>query len=201
MRKRHAFRPSEMFELEKRVVLSRVVPPVPALVSGLSVRGRGARPARIAPTTESVDKAFASFTEDYSQARGIYFASLAGPAGDADRQAFINFTEQRVNVLAQELVNSLLAASPRRGRQKGDAQPFEGIPRLVGRRINARQANGAFGEGTLAESLIDSIPAANTSPATAALFALSQDNAIEAARVGVLNGITVFKVNNAGRKN
>lgn len=198
MKRRHQFKPEVSAELERRIALSTVAPAAPSLVRGF-FPGVSVRAERPAPVTTLVERAFASFTEDYAQARGIYYASLADPAaGEANRSAFVNYTQQRVNVLAQELASSMIAGVS--GRSKGQG-PLGAIPQAIGRQINARMPNGVYQTGTLARALIESIPASNVTPATATLFAMSQDNAIEAARVGVLNGVGAFRLLSAGGKN
>ena len=53
--------------------------------------------------------------------------------------------------------------------------------------------NGEAAVGSLANSLQTTIPPAGTSAPTATLYSLSQDNAISAAQVAILNGAGVLR--------
>ncbi len=60
--------------------------------------------------------------------------------------------------------------------------------------------SGADPVGSLAASLIQAIPPAGTSAATASLYSLTQDNAIESAQVAVINGVNIIKNGDFGNK-
>ena len=62
---------------------------------------------------------------------------------------------------------------------------------LVNRKIINPQ--GQDPPGSLGQALLASIPAPGTSAATASLYSLTQDNAIESARDAVLNGVAIVK--------
>ncbi len=210
MRSRHQFRPS-VVDLETRVVLSSIRPNL-GYRSVLLARMPGSRMAPQQPVVARINAEFDAFIEDYSQARGTYFAAIegmeAGAGADAARQAFVQYTNQRVNLLSQELLDDLISSS-RGGRDKGSRGPgiSEQSSQLLARRISGRQqdpggapAENPFSPGTLGNSLIESIPPAGVSGPSATLYTLAQDDAIEAARVGVVNGINAYKLNALDKK-
>jgi hypothetical protein len=189
MIRRHGFVPSALDQLESRVVLSRTTQGLATVVSGLSPHLKVLNRQQQAMTAE-INQAFASFQNDYDQARATYFASilnLTSPSA-ATTNAFTLYTTQRVSLLAQELVN-IFIQSPE-GTEKGNGQPYA-LDTLVSKKIIGQQ--GETPKGSLAKSLLDSIPQPGTSAPTASLYTLSQDNAISTAQVAVVNGLSILK--------
>ena len=52
---------------------------------------------------------------------------------------------------------------------------------------------GQAPKGSLAKSLLETIPQPGTSAPTSSLYTLSQDNAIQTAQDAVLNGLSILK--------
>src|SRR5262245_59982520 len=124
------FTPSQVSTilLEERVVLhggGTIGSPV--LLQGLHAPARIFRRRQPAAVSSLVDLAFQSFQQDYRQVRATYLASVqAGTAVDADKSAFTQYTTQRVNLLAQQVTNSLLVypKSATRGNRSDSALPL-----------------------------------------------------------------------------
>jgi hypothetical protein len=197
MARTHRFRPGVGCELEDRVVL-HTAPRGPAvLVSGLYPQTRALTRAT-QPVVALVNQAFDLFVNDYTQARGLYFASINGSAdmatATAAKMAFTSYTTQRVSNLAQQLTSSFLSTP--QGTSRARKQPVS-ITQLIGRRIIG--PNGGM-TGTLADALISAIPAPGTAASTATLYSLSQDSAIEAARTAILNGVTILRNQDFGNQ-
>jgi len=137
-----------------------------------------------------VNQAFASFQNDYDQARATYFASIVNQstASTATTNAFKFYTTQRVSLLAQQLISSFLQYEPSTARQHGQPSTLQA---LINHRIIG--INGGPTDGSLESSLQTTIPPAGTSAPTATLYSLSQDNAIAAAQVSILNGAGILR--------
>jgi hypothetical protein len=198
MRKRNGYRPELNDELETRVVLSHGGFRNPSvLLSGLTPRaqslGRLGSQSLIALT----NKAFDSFVQDYTQARGAYLSTLNTPSGKDSNTAFQNYTQYRVALLAQQIVSTALMSPLSNSKQSGTGSSLRG---LVSRKINGTDALG-FTPGTLGNALINATPSAMASAPAAALDSLAQDQAIEAARVGVINGLNIIKNGDFGNSN
>jgi hypothetical protein len=189
MERRRQFIPSVSEDLEPRVVLSRTTLGLATVVSGLSPHLRALNRQQTAMTAE-VNQAFDSFQADYDQARATYFASIQNTASpsDATTQAFTLYTTQRVSLLGQQLV-SIFVQSPQ-GTARAPGQPYA-LKQLIATKVIGLQ--GQHPKGTLACSLLQTIPQPGTSAPTTSLYTLSQDNAIETARVAVLNGVSIMK--------
>lgn len=193
MRQRRAFKPTPLDRLEDRVVLSE------GGIRGPSVVVSGLYPythvlnRRQQPIVAEVNQAFDSFQNDYNQARATYFASLlnqtdTAAATDA-KNAFTLYTTQRVSLLAQQIISSFLQSS--RGTARAKGQP-DLLKQLVTLKLAPTQGQAPAG-GSLLRALLDNIPPTGTSAPTAALYSLGQDNAIEAARVAIINGVNIAK--------
>jgi hypothetical protein len=189
MKRRHGFIPSALNQLESRVVLSRTTQGLSVVVSGLSPRQRVINREQQAFTAE-VNQAFQSFSNDYDGARSTYFASILNQSNpsQATTQAFTLYTTQRVSLLAQQLIN-IFIQSPQ-GTAKAPGQPYA-LKQLISKQIIGPQ--GEAPRGSLARSLLLTIPQPGTSAPTSTLYTLSQDNAIETAQVAVLNGVSIIK--------
>jgi hypothetical protein len=137
-----------------------------------------------------INQAFDSFQNDYDQARATYFASISNQSNPstATMNAFMDYTTQRVFLLAAQLQN-IFIQSPQ-GTAKAPNQPYA-LKQLISTKIIGSQ--GEMPKGSLEKSLLDTIPAPGTSAPTESLYTLSQDNAIEAARVATLNGLSIIK--------
>jgi hypothetical protein len=189
MKRRQGFIPSAVDQLEARVVLSRTTLGLATVVGGLSPHLRVLNRRQQAMTAE-VQQAFASFQNDYDQARATYFSSIQNQASPspATTNAFTQYTTQRVSLLAQQLVN-IFVQSPQ-GTAKAPGQPYA-VQHLISTKIIGD--NIKHPQGTLYESLIQSVPQPGTSAPTSTLYTLSQDNAIQTAQVAILNGVSMMK--------
>jgi len=188
MERKHKFIPSAFDHLEDRVVLS-TYRGSSVVVSGLHPRQNVLNRHQMTVVAE-VNQAFSSFQNDYDQARATYFASIANQstASTAMTNAFKFYTTQRVSLLAQQLISSFLQYKPSTARQHGKPSTLQV---LINHRIIG--INGEPSAGSLESSLQTTIPPAGTSAPTATLYSLSQDNAIAAAQVAVLNGAGILR--------
>ncbi len=188
MKRNHKFLPSAFDHLEDRVVLSSYRGSS-VVVSGLHPHQNVLNRQQTTVVAE-VNQAFSSFQNDYDQARATYFASIANQSSvsTATTQAFTLYTEQRVSLLAQQLISSFLQYKSATAKPHGQASSLQV---LINHRIIG--INGQATAGSLAQSLLATIPPAGTSAPTATLYSLSQDNAIEAAQVSVLNGAGILR--------
>lgn len=193
---RHRFRPDQICALEDRLALHAPARGPAVLVYGLYPHVH-LLTRKHQPVVALVNKAFDSFVADYTQARGLYFASITASPTTAmpAMTAFKSYTTERTSELAQQLASSFLSTP--QGTSRARKQPVS-ITQLIGRRIIG--PNGGAAEGTLARSLIDSIPAPNTPAPTTTLFSLSQDSAIEAARTAILNGVGILRNGDFGNQ-
>ncbi len=196
MKRKHQFVPSAYDKLEVRVVLSRTTLGLLTVVSGLSPHLRVLNRQQTALIAE-VNQAFDSFQNDFDQARATYFASLQTSSGSSTAvasamAAFTDYTQQRTQVLAQQIVSSFVQTP--QGTAKAPNQPYA-LKQLVESKIIGPKGRGPG--GSLIDSLTSTIPQINasviTSSPTTTLYTLSQDNAIEAARTAVLNGVSIVK--------
>jgi hypothetical protein len=198
MRRRSGAFPPAVSELEDRVVPSHSSPArgLSVVVSGLQPRQQVLN-ARQQPVIAEVNQSFDSFANDYSQARATYFASIQNVANPstATTDAFRLYTQERVSLLAQQLIGSFLQSPQANARANGQQSTLK---LLINSKIIGPQNQAPA--GTLAKELVVSIPAPGTSQATASLYSLTQDNAIEAARVSVINGVNVLKNGDFGNK-
>jgi len=188
MKRKQKFIPSAFDHLEDRVVLSSYRGSS-VVVSGLHPR-QNVLNRRQTTVVAEVNQAFSSFQSDYDQARATYFASIVNQANPskATTNAFTLYTTQRVSLLAQQLISSFLQYKPATARQHGQPSTLQVLMthRIIG-------IDGEATPGSLAYSLLTTIPPAGTSAPTATLYSLSQDNAIESAQVAVLNGAGILR--------
>jgi hypothetical protein len=204
MAKRQGFRPNLESELESRVVLSDAQAPS-VLVSGLHPHLQTLRAGRQQPVITLVNAAFDSFVQDYAQARGTFFSSLNAPGSDLGLTAavFRNYTEQRVNLLSAQIVSSALQTRISTSKQHGKGPT---LPILVQNKLTGTSAQSLLNE--LDSVILDPSKTANVmalgslakSPALQSLSSLSQDQAIEASRVGIINGLNILKFGDFGNR-
>jgi hypothetical protein len=137
-----------------------------------------------------VNQAFSSFQNDYDQARATYFASILNQPNPskATTDAFSLYTTQRVSLLAQQLASSFLQYQSATARPHGQPSTLQV---LINHRIIG--LNGQATAGSLQAALQSTIPKPATSAPTQTLYSLSQDNAIAAAQVAILNGAGILR--------
>jgi hypothetical protein len=181
MRRNCAFIPSPLDLLEKRVVLSRTALGTPVVVSGLYPH-QGILSRQQQSVAAQIDQVFNSFQNDYDEARATYFTSIQNQVSpsQATTNGFVFYTTQRVSLLAQEILNVFVQT------KRAPKQPH-GLKRLVTTKIIGAQ--GQMLPGSLAQSLLQTIPQPGTTAPTSSLYSLSEDDATEAARVAILNGV------------
>jgi hypothetical protein len=188
MKRRKGFFPSAFDRLEDRVVLSHYRGSS-VIVNGLHPKQNVLNRHQMTVLAE-VNQAFASFQSDYGQARATYFASILNQPNpsQATTDAFSLYTTQRINLLAQQLISSFLQYNSATARPHGQAPTLQV---LINHRVIG--INGEATPGSLASSLLSTIPRPGTSAPTASLYSLSQDNAIAAAQVAILNGAGILR--------
>jgi hypothetical protein len=180
MRRKRAFVPITLNRLERRVVLSRTALGTPVVVGGLYPHQRILNRHQQSIAAE-INQVFDSFRNDYDQARATYFTSIQNQPNPspATTNAFVVYTTQGVSLLAQQILNVFVQTKHAPG------QPH-GLKQLVANKIIGTQ--GQIVPGSLAQSLLQTIPQPGTSAPPSSLYSLGQDSAIEAARVAILNG-------------
>ncbi len=198
---RRKSRQAALETLEGRVVLSQAGVRHPSvLVDGLTPRLRALGKGAQQPIITLVNKAFDSFVQDYTQARGTYLSSV----DPGVNTAFQNYTRYRVELLSQQLLSTALQTKAGTSRPKGGSP---NIMRLLDQKISGNAAagstnaaaNGGFRSGTLGQALIAATPPPDkNSPATVALDSLAQDQAIASARVAIVNGFNIIRNNDFG---
>jgi hypothetical protein len=189
MGRRRQFLPSVSDRLEGRVVLSQTTLGLSTVVGGLAPHLRSLNRKQVGMNAQ-INQVFDSFQGDYDQARATYYASIRNqpsPSG-ATTAAFTLYTTQRVSLLAQQLVN-IFIQSPQGTARTSSSQ--SALKQLISTKIIGPQ--GQHPKGSLAESLLQTVPQPATSAPTSSLYTLSQDNAIETARVAMLNGLSMMK--------
>lgn len=193
MKRRHAFCPPAVSQLECRVALSHAGAPrgPSVVVGGLHPRQQVLNVHQQSVIAE-VNQAFDSFTSDYDQARATYLASIQGvsntSAAMTSMNAFTAYTKMRVSLLSQQVISSFLQTPQANARAHGKDNVLK---QLVNSKLIGPQNSAPA--GSLASELMTSLPQPGTSAATASLYSLAQDNAIESARIAVINGINIVK--------
>lgn len=197
---RRCFRPSDPLPLEDRTLLSHGPLSTPVTAGGLYPYTRTIS-YKLQTTIALVNQAFDSFQNDYGQARGTYDASILNQSNPSSvtTNAFMLYTTQRVNVLAQQIISAALASPQGVVRTNGMPNTLSVlIKKQIITQNELANPTAAFRSGTLEASLINSIPPAGASAPSASLYALTQNNAIEAARVAVINGVSIMRIGSFG---
>jgi hypothetical protein len=171
MRRRHQFSPTPPDNLESRVVLSRTGLVAHAAIAGLSARHAVPDSQQQQAVVTEINQDFGLFQNDYTQARATYLNSIQGQASPsaATTAAFSLYTTQRVSLLAQQLIGA-----------------------SVPKKVVATKVMGSKQQmplGSLARSLMETIPQPGTLAPSVSLYSLGQDISIEAAQVAILNGV------------
>lgn len=198
MRNDRRFRPGSPDSLERREVLaSLAVPGASAILSGAGA-ARAAGKARPLPLKDLADQAFDSFARDFTQARSAYLSGLGVGNNDpaASLKAFKSYVQNRLSLLAQQLISNGAPAGSKSHRSGGT------LPGLVSRRIDGMIPPGdkplepfeRYRAGSLGQSLSQSISALTLSnPQANALAVLAQDQAVEASRLAYRNGLRALR--------
>ena len=162
MASRRSFQPSEPLRLEDRVVLSPGPLSTPVTVSGLYPYTHTIS-NKLQTTIALVNQAFDSFQNDYGQARGTYDASILNQTNPTSvtTNAFMLYTTQRVNVLAQQIIGAVIASPQGVVRTKGMPNTLSVlIKKQIITQGELANPTAAFRSGTLEASLVNSIPPA-----------------------------------------
>jgi hypothetical protein len=190
MRARNQFRPEAVDGLEPRLALHHGSSSISVVTTGLLGPNQGFSANQTPSITTLVNQSFASFEEDYTQSRSIYISAIqAHTAATADSSALNQYTQQRVILLGQQLLNNLFQASPHIQHEHGVTDPATIITKKIDGQPATLNKTNPFNYGTLGCALLQSTPSASASPTAISLDSLAQDNAIEAARVAMINGI------------
>lgn len=214
MRPRSAFRPIFHDELEGRVLLShgngRIISPA-VVLGGLTPGGQTLNKTTAPSVVTQINASFDSFVADYTQTRGVYLSTLVpgtASAADPNGVAFKNYTRYRIDLLGQQVTSSLLQSyAGISGNSHGQKGLWTDYTNIVQSRVNGPQMNkmatadpSFFRAGTMGRALIDTTPPSGSTPAASSLDSLAQDQAIEAARVSVINGFIYSKNAQSGHK-
>ncbi len=207
MKRNSRFTPA-CIRLEGRMVLSHghAARALSVVVSGLSP-AQNVLNGRQQMVVAEVNQAFEAFQSDYGQARATYFAALSevqsptAPAASDAVTAFRLYTEQRVSLLAQQVISSLLQYSP--GTARAPRQPNSIKLLISSDLINPQKLNPTtqLPTGQLFQSLVGSTPTpATASPPTETLYTLSQNDAIEVANDAVINAVGILRNGDFGNQ-
>jgi hypothetical protein len=179
MRRKYQLVPAPIDFLESRMVLSHVAP-----ASGANLHSPPVVMIRQSQeVTAEINQDFDLFQIDYAQARATYFTSIQNQASPspATTYAFVGYTTQRVSLLAQQLLSIVPQV------KHGPAGGTRALKQLVAAKIIGPRQQ--MPPGSLAQSLLATIPQPGTTAPTSSLYTLSQDNAIASAQVAILNGM------------
>jgi hypothetical protein len=186
--KQHRFRPFACEELELRALLTHGGPLNPALIGTLSPNTRAVGP--LGRVQAQVNASFDRFSTDYFQAQGAF---LSAGSTSGLLPAFKTFTEQRVNLLAQELTRTLARVPGSYTRIANTGQQAQNGSNVVltgflNRKING---TGSVGANSLLTTLTSNalLPPAGTAGAGASLYTLAATNAIQTARAASINAV------------
>ena len=141
-----------------------------------------------------LNASFNEFTANYQQAQGAYLSS--GTAADAT--AFKAYTDQAIGLLAQELTRTM---SRVRGSlvyiKDGQQRSLHGGSSIVLQAILYSRINGPAGSGSLMATLNSTAVVPTTPPtgASATLYTLTAANAIQSARVAMINSVKLLVMN------
>ncbi len=204
MNRKNRFNPSAIEKLEDRVVLTQghLARGVSVVVSGLTPRQQVLN-SRQLPIIAEVNQAFASFLNDYGQARAAYYASIVNqtqtsPATMDAINAFRLYTTERVSLLAQQLISSFLQSTQGTSVSRGSNSTLKQL--INSKIINPASINAgnSLPNGVLIQSLVTSIPTAGASASTESLYTLSQNFAIQSAQASMINGANIIKYGDFG---
>ena len=196
MRARNQFRPEAVDGLEDRLALHHGSNSISVVTTALLGPNQGFSANKAPSITTLVNQSFSSFVEDYSQTRSIYISAVqAHTASSSDMTALNQYTQQRVNLLAQQLLNNFFQSSPYTNHAHGVTDPLTIITKKIDGPPTSTSSTSTipFNNGTLGKALFQATPATTASSTAIALDSLAQDNAIEAARVAIINGLNSVK--------
>jgi hypothetical protein len=109
MKRDHHFRPVVVELLEPRVVPSHITSIQPARIGPVNLSTRAVPVGGLAhAAVDQVNQEYDSFTSDYLQAQGAYFATDTSNATNASNATkfFRSYIQQRLNLLSQQLIRT-----------------------------------------------------------------------------------------------
>ena len=190
MRAQKKFRPGAVDGLETRLALHHGSHSISVVTTALQGPQQGFAKNQAPSIQTLVDASFSAFVEDYSQSRSIYYGAIQAHTASADDMAALKqYTQQRVNLLAQQLLNNFYQSSPAVNHQHGQTDPLSIITKKIDGPPSSTGNATPFNNGTLGKALYQGIPSSGASPTAISLDSLAQDNAIETARVAIINGL------------
>ena len=196
MKRHSSFRPRPVEALEGRVVLHHGSATISVVTGALHGSSRAFQAGQAPTITTLVDTSVGNFLQEYGQTRSVYFASIqARTATSADTAAFNQYTAQTVDLLAQQLLNNVQQSGQAGKHQAGKVDLTSVIQKKIDGAPSTASSKPSFNPGTLGCALLQSTPAAGASTTAVAVESLAQDNAIEAARVAILNSLNTSKSN------
>jgi hypothetical protein len=188
--------------LEERVVLNGGgggLQGSPVLLQGLHAPARAFSPHKPASAASLVNLAYQQFQQDYTAVRATYFAAVQARTASAnDYSTFLNYTQQRTNLLAQEVTNSLLTYSTSTSRGHGSQDPLPLVVLQINGGIDPRTRLRQTNAQSLYQNLYATTPNIDASATTIAIDTAAQNNAIQASNVATLNSVTVIRNGNYG---
>lgn len=157
-----------------------------AVIAG--IKAGATRSVRALRISERVDSAFNAFTSDYLDAQAAYFEAVRTNSSNSSAivQAYKNVVNQRVNLLAQDLIRAMSRLPNATIRERGESEtPLESFLR---KRITSPDSSTSLRTALTANDAVPAVglPAADIE-ASATLFTLNATNAISAARVSTIN--------------
>ena len=175
------FRPEGPDPLERRLALTHGGPLAPALIGTLSPNTKAS--GRSGRVVAQLNSSFDRFTNDYLQAQGAYLSS-----GIPSNEPFKAFTTQRVSLLAQELTRIFARLPGSFARIENKQQRDNSQSDVLFQAVLRRNINGPVPTSLLAKLNSNAVvPPPMTTGAGATLFTLTATNAIQTARVAMIN--------------
>lgn len=182
MRASNRFRPvvSDADALESRVTPSAGVRIVAPTIAPLNVSARGVSLTRAA--VDQINASFDSFSRDYLQAQGTFFASAGTPDASQAKRFLRGYVVQRIGLLSAELTRTF-SHLPQALNRVSTSSPGGS---LAVRSFLRSRIDGTSGN-TLQVALTSGIPEVTTKNAAATLYTDQALTAIESARATTLN--------------
>jgi hypothetical protein len=186
MRRQRRFVPTDCEPLEQRLALSRGAHIAPVTPRSLDLSGRGTS-SLAQQVANQVNVAFNSFTSDYLQAQGAYFASQDGSG--AALKFFRSYITNRLDLLDQQLVRTFSHVPGSLNRLPGAAPGGSAVLQVFLRRYITGTTRNSLRTALAGSPQNDPIPPANTSGSTTTLYTSQALIAIQTAQTSTLNSV------------
>lgn len=191
MKKRKRFCPGAT-TLEDRALLSHAADIAPLTPAPLDLSGRS-HTALIQSAADSVNQIFDSFTADYLQTQGAYFASTNNSPG-----LFHSYIIQRLNLMSQQLVKTFTHVPGSLNMLPGAGPGGSTALQIFLRRYINGPTPTSLATALAGTGGHNPIPPSNTTGTTATLYTTQALAAIETARAATLNSVS-FLINHTFR--